>query len=202
MQDSRIDGEKHPRIHADSVQRRGTSVSAATAGEPKLLAVLRGHTNNVMSLALSADHRNLVSGSFDKTVRVWDVATGQERLTLRGHERLIDVATITPDGKFAMSADQGGFIKVWDLATRKERHTINTGKGRLQNMILMADGSMLACPSGEHTVELWNSSTRQKVQVSSALDPGSQGVTGSLRQTSRSLNHSFEVDCLCLGPTR
>ena len=46
---------------------------------------LAGHTERVMSVAFTSDGKTLASGSYDGTVRLWDVATGQERATLKGH---------------------------------------------------------------------------------------------------------------------
>src|SRR5688500_8952577 len=87
----------------------------APAREPKLRTVLRGHTNDVRSVAVTADGQTLVSGGDDLTVRVWDVAAGKERTALRGHEGRIDFVAVTPDGRTVASADQAGVIKLWDV---------------------------------------------------------------------------------------
>ena len=49
-------------------------------------------------MAFSPDGRRIVSGSYDKTVKVWDAATGQEMLTLKGHTAVYSVA-FSPDGR-------------------------------------------------------------------------------------------------------
>ena len=54
-------------------------------------------------MAFSADGKRIVSGSEDKTVKVWDAATGQEVLTLKGHTGQVTSVAFSPDGKRIVS---------------------------------------------------------------------------------------------------
>ena len=74
--------------------------------------IISGHTDPVYGLAFTADGKQLVSGAFDKTIRVWDVATGKESAKLEGHtqissfpspsapteKRFFQVRSISPSG--------------------------------------------------------------------------------------------------------
>jgi WD40 repeat protein len=64
---------------------------------------------------LSADGKRLFSGSWDKTIKVWDLEAGKETLTLRGHTAGINSLALSGDGKRLFSGSGDTTIKVWDL---------------------------------------------------------------------------------------
>ena len=67
-----------------------------------------------MSLAFSPDGKRLATGGLEKTVKVWDLETGQEALTLRGHEDVVMAVAFSPDGQQLASASMDRTVKVWD----------------------------------------------------------------------------------------
>ena len=89
------------------------------AAGTKLLRNLAGHTNDVAALVFCPDGR-LASGSDDRTIRLWDPATGAERFQFRGHGLGIQSLAVSPDGKRLAAGDKTGAIKLWDL-TRDPR---------------------------------------------------------------------------------
>ena len=68
---------------------------------------MHGHHGIVHDLAFSPDGRTLVSASDDKTIRLWNVATGQELMTLEGHSDKASVLQFSPDGRALASYSNG-----------------------------------------------------------------------------------------------
>jgi len=78
---------------------------------------LRGHTNDVNSVAFSPDGLLLATGSDDQTVRLWDVASGQPiGQPLTGHGNIVHSVAFSPYGERLASAGNDGAIHVWDIS--------------------------------------------------------------------------------------
>ena len=91
---------------------------AAVGTQP--LFELKGHTSPVACVAFSPDGHRIVTGSDDRTVRVWDAKTGTSLLELRGfRDRLMSVA-FTPDGTRLVTGDFSGTVTVWDSRVGKD----------------------------------------------------------------------------------
>jgi WD40 repeat protein len=75
---------------------------------------LRGHSRIVGSISLCPDERFIVSGSTDKTVRVWEVATGQQVRVLEGHTQGVPSVAWSPDGQYIVSGSWDKLARVWE----------------------------------------------------------------------------------------
>ena len=79
-----------------------------------LVSTLVGHNGVASQLSFTADGRTLVSGSNDKTIKIWDATIGQLRTTLTGHAAPIVGCSITPDGHWIVSLDSEGELRRWN----------------------------------------------------------------------------------------
>lgn len=78
-------------------------------------AVLRGHGDRVMSASFSLDGKYLISSSWDKSIRIWDVNLGVCVDTLLGHTGYVYEVILSSDGSLAASRAQDGTIRIWDI---------------------------------------------------------------------------------------
>ncbi|MBM3500950.1 MAG: NACHT domain-containing protein, partial [Armatimonadetes bacterium] len=84
------------------------------------LQVLQGHASGVSAVALTPDGQRAVTGSWDNTVRVWDLNTGTCLRTLQGHTSGVLAVALTPDGQRAVTGSYDNTVRVWDLGSGVE----------------------------------------------------------------------------------
>ena len=123
---------------------------------PEPIHILKGHTAPVSALAMSADGKILVSGSEDKTIKLWQIGTGFLFRTLTEHSGSVFALAISPDGKILASGSGDGTIKIWDLSSFKLLHTLTNHTKSVLALAISADGRILASGSEDKTVKIWH----------------------------------------------
>ena len=125
-----------------------------------LVRTLRGHTDGVMCLQFSETFSHppfpiLITGSYDRTVRVWNLETGLEVRCLRGHTRA--VRTLQFDEAKLITGSMDHTIRVWDWRKGECKRTL---EGHTEGVVcLHFDANILASGSADSTVKIWNSCT-------------------------------------------
>jgi WD40 repeat protein len=82
-----------------------------------VVRTLAGHTKTVAACAFSPDGRLIVSASFDGTLRLWDVTTGQSLRTLEGHAWYVNTCAFSVDGRRIVSGGNDKTLRIWDAAS-------------------------------------------------------------------------------------
>ena len=153
--------------------------------------ILKGHFGAVNSVSFSPDGKRIVSGSRDKTLKIWDAHGGdRELLTLKGHSGSVESVSFSPDGRRIVSGSSDETLKVWDAETGLVLLTLE-GHDYVTSVAFSPDGKRIVSGSKDDTLKVWDAETGQEILTlkghsgsveSVAFSPdGRRIVSGSFR---------------------
>jgi WD40 repeat protein/tRNA A-37 threonylcarbamoyl transferase component Bud32 len=125
---------------------------------PDLLTI-HAHDQPVYAVAVSRDGKLFATGSIDRTVKVWNALTGEEKITLVGHKSLVTGVAFSPDGKHLASSGGDRTPLIWDLETGKVAFKLEGHSDGARQVVYSADGKRLATAGWDMTVRLWDAET-------------------------------------------
>ncbi len=123
------------------------------------------HKSYLTSVSFSPDGKTLASGSWDKTIILWNASTGKVLRTLSGHNEVVYSVSFSPDGKILATASRDSTIKLWDVSTGKELRTLSGHTGVVYSVSFSTDGKTLASGSEDNSIKLWDVSTGQELRT-------------------------------------
>lgn len=110
-------------------------------------------------VAVTPDGKRAISASQDRTLRVWNLATGKSRSSLGGHTGTVWGVAITPDGGRAISASADKTLRVWDLATGKPLVSLRGHTDTVLGVAVLPDGERAISTSWDRTLRVWDLAT-------------------------------------------
>ena len=96
------------------------SVATAESYNWQFVNTITVNSSEITALAISSDGQIIASNGLDYSIKLWDISTGAEKLTLKGHCDRILATTFSPDGKIMASSSADKTIKLWDIKTERE----------------------------------------------------------------------------------
>ncbi|MGC2112374.1 MAG: SIR2 family protein [Candidatus Korobacteraceae bacterium] len=145
-----------------------------------LLRTLHGHTSSVSALVSAGDGHTLVSGSWDGTIRFWDLVSGREVRALRGRSDGITCLALSTSHHIVASASGDRTVKVWSLDTGREVLALLGHEGIVYSLGISPDGRTLVSGSWDKTIKSWDLTLGSEVRTLR----GHQGPVESLALSS------------------
>jgi cytochrome c len=149
-----IQGSK-PVLH---VRRKGAltalTVSVLLMVASEAAARLRGHGGPVRALAVSADGKTLLSGSFDGSAIRWSLERDTAEQVLRFHDDAVNATALFKDGR-AATAGADGRIAIWTSGKQQPDKVLEGHAAPVAAIAISPDGATLASASWDHSVRLW-----------------------------------------------
>ena len=141
---------------------------------PRPVHEFQGHGDWVKAVALSPDGRLALSGSADKTLRLWETNTKHCLRTFEGHTDWVNTVALSADGRLALSGSGDRTLRLWEAATGKCVRIFEGHTDWVTSAALSADGQRALSGSGDKTLRLWEVDTGECCWISEA---GAEWIT-------------------------
>ncbi len=136
-----------------------------TTASPAAGPVFGGHTAAIRAIAFSLDGKKVLSGSDDRTVRVWDAISGKELRRFEGHKDTITAVAISPNGKHALSASQDRVLILWDIESRYIIQRFTGHTEAVQALAFSPDGKTVLSGGTDRALRLWDIESRKELRT-------------------------------------
>ncbi|MGH1362675.1 MAG: PQQ-binding-like beta-propeller repeat protein [Calditrichia bacterium] len=119
------------------------------------VARLSGHHRDVLSVAVSPDGETVATGAFDKSIRIWDAASGTEKIVLTGHTAEILDLQFSADSRLLLSSSADHSLRLWDIGSQICIQTINMHTGQVYALAAHHRSNRFASGSNDKSAIIW-----------------------------------------------
>ena len=183
MRDARIEMLQEKGCDRDAILREGLALP------------FEGHIRDVLSVCVSPDGKHVVTGSSDRTARIWRLSDSSLVHTLEGHKSAVTSVCVTADGKHVVTASNDNTARIWLLSDGSLVHTLQGHTSFVNSVCVTAGYKQVVTGSDDKTARIWRLSDGSLVHTlhghtsfvnSVCVTPdGTHVVTGSEDRTAR-----------------
>lgn len=131
----------------------------------KLMRVISGHLGWVRSLAVEPGNEWFASGAGDRTIKIWDLASGSLKLTLTGHISTVRGLAVSPRHPYLFSCGEDKMVKCWDLETNKVIRHYHGHLSGVYTLSLHPTLDVLVTGGRDGVARVWDMRTRSNIHV-------------------------------------
>ncbi|QDT92515.1 SUMF1/EgtB/PvdO family nonheme iron enzyme [Gimesia algae] len=141
----------------NAVSNAGFGLNLWNIASGKLIRTLSGHSGTIICVAISLDGKQLISGSIDRTVRVWDIVSGKLLWAFKASSDYpIMSVGMTKDGQHAISGSLGGTLTIWNLSNGKMSRRLIDQLGDIFCVAVTPDGKQVISGTYEGALKVCN----------------------------------------------
>ncbi len=126
-----------------------------------LVKIFRGHEDFATAICFTEEGKKIISGGYDKTVRIWDVSTGKCTNVFPGHEDYISCLDISPNGRYIASGSGDGSIRIWEAQSGYCFQVLKEHHKAVAALNFTPDGQKLLSAGKDKIIRIWDCQTWQ-----------------------------------------
>ena len=147
--------EKHVIVGLEDGQIQVISI-ISNDEEFESAAILKGHKAEVKCICMTSDSETVISGSYDKSIIIWDISERNQRGVLKGSEDKILSLAISKDNTMLVSGSIDNIIRVWDLISYVQKSVIRSIEGNCYAMSITGENKYLVLGCSDNSIRIWS----------------------------------------------
>ena len=137
---------------------------------------LTGHTGDVTKVAFSPDGKQVISGSWDNAIRVWNVETGKQTDTVKGRPAVVTSVAFSANGKQIVIAGSNNSLRIWSAKSGERTLMLQGHTAFVTSVALSPNEKQIVSGNSDNTLRIWNGETGEQIRTLK----GNQGYVNSV----------------------